>query len=207
MRTIGVVGPTGAGKSLVLRMLASLGAATIEADDLSRELLQPGAPLTQRIRAEFGDRFLCSDGSLKRGELAALIFSDEAARVRLNGIMYPAMVDLLRARLVALEASAAPPELVAVEAANLLEMGGDRHVDVIVAVEAAQEIRRRRLEDRDGLSPDAALERIGAHSAAGLDRPDADFFIRNDGEEGSLATQVEQLYRRVTADGAVSSRD
>ena len=66
MRTIGVVGPTGAGKSVVLRMLAALGAVTIEADDLSRELLRPGAPLTERIRAEFGDEYLRQDGSLKR---------------------------------------------------------------------------------------------------------------------------------------------
>lgn len=199
MRTIGVVGPTGAGKSVVLRMLAALGAVTIEADDLSRELLRPRAPLTERLRAEFGDEYLRHDGSLKRSELAALIFSDEDARIRLNAIMYPAMVELLALRLAALRASEPPPALVAVEAANLLEMGADRCVDAIVLVDADPVMRRRRLQERDGLSAEAAQERIDAQSAAGLDHPEADFSIHNDGEEGPLRAQVEEFFRHLVA--------
>jgi dephospho-CoA kinase len=197
MRTIGVVGPTGAGKSVVLRMLAALGAVTIEADDLSRELLGPRAPLTERIRAEFGDGYVRPDGSLKRSELAALIFSDETARVRLNAIMYPAMLDLLETRLAALRASDPAPALVAVEAANLLEMGADRCVDAIVLVDADPATRRKRLEGRDGLDTASAQERIEAQSAAGLDHPRADFSIRNDGEEGPLRSRVEKLLRQL----------
>jgi len=199
MKTIGVVGPTGAGKSLVLRIMAGLGAETIEADDLSRELLQPGAPLTERIRAEFGDGYIREDGSLKRSELAALIFSDERARARLNAIMYPAMVSALRSHLAGLRESMPTPALVAVEAANLLEMGADECVDAIVLVDAPAATRLRRLQERDGLSADAASERLAAQSAAGLDRPTADFHISNDGEEGSLRVQVEELLRQLEA--------
>jgi dephospho-CoA kinase len=122
MIVLGIVGAMGSGKTVVLEILGELGAAIIRADDLSRELLTPVSDTTQAVRVEFGEDFFDANGHLLRGKLAALIFSSEDARGRLNAIIYPAMLGLLRRQLEQICNRHCSPALMAVEAANLHEM-------------------------------------------------------------------------------------
>ncbi len=201
MTVLGIVGPMGSGKTFVLEILGRLGAVTIEADDLSRELLQPGAALTGKIRHAFGEEFFDSEGNLLRGRLAELIFASEQARQRLNDIMYPAMVGLLQERLAQLREATVPPALVTVEAANLYEMGADRLVDYVLNVTASRPVREHRIRTRDNLTVAETKRRLDAHAAAGLDDSPADLEINTDKNAGQLQAEVEALYQRLTGRG------
>lgn len=200
MTVLGIVGPMGSGKTHVLEVLGRLGAVTIAADDLSRELLDAGAPLLDEIRRVFGCGYFDDRGRLLRGELAGLIFSDEAARRRLNEVMYPAMVRLMGSRLAALQDDASVG-LVAIEAANLYEMGADAEVDYVLEVTAARPVREERIRQRDGLSIEETRRRLDAHAAAGLDENEADFTIDTAQGAAELEAEVAALYQRLTRRG------
>ena len=89
MKRIGLTGGIGSGKSTVARMLAERGAVVVDADQIARELVEPGGAALAELVTEFGPRILQADGSLSRAELAAMAFSDPRATERLNAIMHP----------------------------------------------------------------------------------------------------------------------
>ncbi|MFP3903288.1 MAG: dephospho-CoA kinase [Armatimonadota bacterium] len=196
MIVVGVLGAMGAGKTHVLGILNSLGAVTIQADDVSRELLQPESDLCRRIRRTFGDEYF-DNRRLRRGKLAKRIFQDEAARKRLNAIMYPAMKKTLREKIQALAQQPCPPDIVAVEAANLFEMGADELTDVTVNITAARDIRADRIQRRDQISRQEAERRLDSHAAAGLDRPAADFEVNTEKGKEYLWREMLRLYEKL----------
>ena len=195
MIVLGIVGAMGSGKTVVLEILGELGAAIIRADDLSRELLTPVSDTTQAVRVEFGEDFFDANGHLLRGKLAALIFSSEDARGRLNAIIYPAMLGLLRRQLEQICNRHCSPALVAVEAANLHEMGGDRLMDRVLRVTAPMQVRQERIQLRDGLSVQEAQVRLASHTAAGLDQGAADYELPTDKPITQLRADVQRLYQ------------
>ena len=80
--TVAVTGGIGAGKSAVSRALAELGAVVIDSDVLARDVVAPGTEGLAAVAAEFGPDVLCSDGSLDRAELAAIIFPKTVAAAK-----------------------------------------------------------------------------------------------------------------------------
>jgi dephospho-CoA kinase len=192
---IGLIGPVAAGKSLVLAEMERLGAVTIRADDVSRALLAPGQPLLDAVFAAFGERYRRPDGSLDRRALGQLIFSDEEARARLEGILHPAMVARMAEMITAERERPCPPPAVVVEAANLAPMGGLKLVDVTVMVTAERETRVRRLMARDGMTRAEAEALVNLHEALGLEAFPADYVLVNDGDEADLRTAVQRLGR------------
>lgn len=91
MILVGLTGGIGAGKSTVSKLLADRGAAIVDADQIARDLQAPGAPLLDRMAERFGVHIINDDGSLDRGAVASIVFSDEQALKDLNGIVHPAM--------------------------------------------------------------------------------------------------------------------
>ncbi len=194
MLVLGIAGPLGSGKSTVLRMLQDLGAATLRADDVSRELLRPGQRVLERARAAFGEEFFAEDGTLRRNRLAELIFADAQAREQLNQIMHPPMVARLRQRVEDCRQGASPPEVLAIEAAILYEMGLAPLTDKLVLVTAPAAVRTQRLQDRDGLSEEEARHRVKLHDEMGLDKIEADYTINTAGDLADTRRQVEELW-------------
>lgn len=195
MVVIGLVGAIGAGKTEVLRLLGARGARTVAADELSREVLAPGQPALAQVRAAFGDEYFDAQGQLLRKALGNLIFRDEAARRRLDAIVHPLMTALLEQRLARWRQEGAA--VAVVEAAVLEEMGARPLVDRMVRVEAGQDLRLRRLRERDRLTEGEARQRLEAHARLALDGTEADFQLTNEGEIEKLDKQVEQLWLAV----------
>jgi len=198
MIVLGVAGPLASGKSTVLEMLEELGAATLRADDVSRELLQPGQPALAQVRAAFGEEYLTPAGELHRNKLAKLIFADGQARERLNRIMHPPMLARLRELTNDYCYSANPPPVIAIEAAVLHQMGLDQIVEKILLVTASELTRIRRLCQRDGLSDQQARERIQLHDELGLGQVEADYIIDTNGELAETRQQVTNLWAHLT---------
>ena len=89
MPLIALTGGIASGKSTVARRLGELGAVVVDADAISREVVEPGQPALNAIRHAFGDQVIAEDGSLDRGALGRIVFADELARQLLNGIVHP----------------------------------------------------------------------------------------------------------------------
>jgi len=198
MIVLGVAGPLASGKSTVLKLLEELGAATLRADDVSRELLQAGQPVFEQVRAAFGDEYLTPAGELRRKKLAKLIFADAQARQRLNRIMHPPMVAQLREIADEYRRAAEPPPVIAIEAAILYQMGLDKIVDKVLLVTASEPTRIRRLRQRDGLSEQQAQRRVKLHDELGLGQVEADYIIDTSGELAETRQQVANLWAELT---------
>ena len=193
MLQVGLTGGIGAGKSTATARLAALGAVVIDADVLAREAVAPGtAGLAAVVRA-FGAEVLAPDGSLDRAALAARVFADPAARQRLEAIVHPE-VARRRAELVA----AAPGDAVVVHDIPLLvEMGLTAGLDLVVVVDAAQEVRLRRLVEGRGLDEEQARSRIAAQAERAERLAIADVVLDGGGAVSQLQAQVDRLWERL----------
>ena len=141
---IGLTGGIGSGKSTVAAMFATLGAVVIDADAISRELVEPGQPALQALVDEFGDGIIAPDGSLRRSELANIAFQDRTATERLNAIMHP----LIRAESERRLAAAASSGVVLYDMPLLFETDQVKLVDVVVVVDVPEALQVKRAVGR-----------------------------------------------------------
>lgn len=192
MVTIGLTGGVGSGKSTVAGLLADHGAFVVDADAVAREVVAPGTPGLAAVAAEFGPDVIAADGSLDRAALAAVVFTDDAARGRLNAIVHP----LIGARTAELMAGAAPGQVVVHDVPLLVENKLAAAYDVVVVVIADDAVRLSRLAAR-GMASDEARRRIAAQASDEERRAVADVVLTNDGELDHLAAQVDALWRTV----------
>jgi dephospho-CoA kinase len=191
MLMVGLTGGIGAGKSAVAARLAELGALVVDSDLLAREVVAPGTEGLAEVVAAFGDGVLTPAGALDRPALAALVFEDEAARARLEGIIHPRV----RARMASI-VSAAPPDAIVVNDVPLLvEAGLSAHYDLVVVVLASESVRLARLTDSRRMSEDEARARMAAQASDDQRRAVADVVIENNGTLDELRAAVDEVWR------------
>jgi dephospho-CoA kinase len=198
---VGLIGGVGSGKSTVRALFAEHGAVVIDADQIAREVVEPGTPGLASVLERFSTAVQAADGSLDRAALAAIVFADPAALADLNAIVHP----LVRARSTELLA-AVPEEAIAVYEVPIMAEGGPvqpRDFDLVIAVESALPIRLARLEER-GLPREQANARVAAQASDEQRRAIAHLVITNDGSREELAAEVDdvwsQLVDRAAAD-------
>lgn len=193
MRILGLTGGIAAGKSVVARRLAELGAVVVDADVIAREVVEPGTPALDAIRSRFGDGVIAADGSLDRPALAAIVFSDAAARSDLNGITHPAVRQ--RSQELFAAAGAADPDAVVVYDVPLLAEGTRRdEFDRVIVVHADRDERLRRLVELRGMSPDEAGRRIDAQASDEQRLAVADTVIDANGSLEDTLRAVDELW-------------
>ncbi len=195
---IGLTGGIGSGKSTVATLLTARGARLVDADRIAREVVGPGTPGLAAVVEAFGDGVLTSEGALDRSALAAVVFTDPAARARLDGIVHP----LVRARAAEMVAQARPDSVVVQDVPLLVETGQAPSFDLVLVVEADPETRVRRLVQR-GLTEEDARARIAAQATDEQRRAVADVVLDNTGTIEDLTAQVERFWsERVLPDPA-----
>lgn len=188
---LGVTGNIASGKSSVCRQLARRGALVVDADQLAREVVEPGGPVLEQLVAAFGEDILKADGSLDRHCLGDLVFSDPSARDRLNAIIHPAIAALSVTRLQELRAAA---PLIVYEAPLLFEVGAETRVDKVLVVTIDPEVQLARLMERDRLDQQSAQQRIDAQMAQEQKIAHADYVIDNSASQEETMAQVERLW-------------
>ena len=156
MTVIGLTGPTGAGKTTALEILAEMDFEIVDCDALYYQLLKTDAILRQSLMDTFGHVFL-SDGQLDRKRVAARVFGDPAELDKLNNIVFPAVSMAVEQKI-----KNCSQKGVAIDAVNLVESGIGQLCDATVAVTAAPAIRLRRIMERDHLTREQAQARINA---------------------------------------------
>jgi len=187
---IGLTGGIGSGKSTVARLLAAQGAAVVDADALAREVLAPGSPGLDAVAAEFGAGVLGTDGALDRAALASLVFSDLQHRQALEAITHPAIA----ARTAALVAAAPSDAVLVHDVPLLVEKGMGAAYHLVLVVDAAPEVRLRRLLDR-GLVIDDARGRMAAQATTQDRRAAADVWLDNGGDLAPLEHAARSLWQ------------
>lgn len=198
MRRIGLTGGIGSGKSTVAAMLAEHGAVVIDADAISRELVVPGTPALAALVEAFGPGILREDGSLNRGELARLAFTQADGTTRLNGIMHPRIRAESERRLAAAAESGCP--VVVYDMPLLLETGQQGLVDLVVVVDVPEELQVERATGERGLDADDVRRRMAVQVDRSTRRDAADAVIDNSGTIADTRVQVDRLWERIAAD-------
>lgn len=200
MTRIGLTGGIGSGKSTVAGMLVERGAVVIDADQIARDLVEPGGPALAELVTEFGPRILQENGSLSRGELARLAFSDPRATLRLNEIMHP----LIRAEAVR-QLNAQPDRAVVVYDMPLLVETGQRDVvDLVVVVDVPEEVQIDRAVRLRGLDEEDVRRRMAVQSTRDERLAAADVVVDNSGDLEATAAQVDGLWLRLASSSGAS---
>lgn len=200
MRVIGLTGGIASGKSVVARRLAEHGAVHVDADELARDVVEPGEPALAEIVREFGPSILGPDGRLDRAALASVIFTDPERRAALNAITHPAVKR--RARELMDEAAARDPDAVVVYDVPLLveaRVDAEHDFDLVVVVNASTETRIRRLVELRGLSREEAVHRLNSQVSDTERLAIADVVIDSNGTLEETLQQADRLWERLTS--------
>ena len=173
---LGICGASGAGKSTFCSLLAQKGAVIADADAAAREVMRAGSPVLEALCAAFGADILLPDGSLDRGKLSERAFRDQESTRKLNAVTHPAILRLLvRTAFDAFHAG----KTAVIDAPLLFTAGLDRLCDLTAVVTAPEEVRRRRIAARDGLSDAAIDARFIAQRGEAEKAAAADIILRN----------------------------
>jgi dephospho-CoA kinase len=197
MSRIAVTGGVGSGKSEVARMLAARGATVVDADAIAREVVAPGTPGLRAVLEEFGPDVAAQDGSLDRARLAALVFSDDAARRRLEAIVHP----LVAARAQELLDAVPVDEVAVYDVPLLVERGLAHGFDTVVVVDVPVETQIERLVRCRGMTEADARARLAAQASRAERLALADIVLDNSGTRADLVVRVDELWERLTSPG------
>lgn len=192
---IGLTGGIGSGKSEVSRRLAERGAVVIDADQIAREVVEPGTEGLAEIVAAFGSEILRPDGALDRPKLGSIVFSDPAKLEILNGIVHPKV----GARVQQVLDETPSGGVIVYDVPLLAENNLAPTFDQVIVVDTDDEIRIRRLGETRGMSEPDARARIAAQASREDRLAVADTVIDNNGTVEDLDRQIDELWARLTS--------
>ena len=188
---VALTGGIASGKSTVADLFAALGVPVIDTDVIAREVVEPGRPALAQVVETFGPQVLDAEGRLDRKRMREHIFSDPAARRRLEAILHPA----IRAEMERQSQAADGPYQVLV--IPLLAEGGRRdHVDRVLLVDVPEELQIERVMWRDGVAREQAQASLNAQATRAQRLAMADDVLRNTGRVDDLREQVAKLHQQ-----------
>ncbi len=197
MKIIGLTGGIGSGKSTVAKIFSELGANVIDADEIAREIVEPGKFIWKRIVSEFGKEMLNDDQTLNRGLLAKVVFEDQDKRAKLNSIMHPRIQEEIISRIDKYR-SDNEARTVIVEAALLVERKGLLKLfDKLIVVSVDEKSRISRIKKRDNLSSEEILSRIRSQISDDQKAKLADFVVDNTESIERTELQVKKIWETI----------
>ncbi|MEV7969802.1 dephospho-CoA kinase [Sphaerisporangium sp. NPDC088356] len=202
MLKIGLTGGIGSGKSEVSRRLADHGAVVIDADKIAREVVEPGTTGLALIVEAFGEDVLRDDGSLNREKLGQIVFADADKLRRLNAIVHPRVGE----RVAEVQEGAPGDAVVVYDVPLLAENNLAPMYEVVIVVDAPDEVRLGRLVGLRGMTEEDALARIRSQASREDRLKIADIVIPNEGSLDRLDSRVDEVWaelqkRRESATG------
>lgn len=197
LRTIGLTGGIGSGKSTVAKMLAALGAEVINADLVGHEVYRPGTPGFEQVVAAFGREIVAEDGTIDRRKLGALVFGKPEALAELNRIVHPLIAAAVRQKIAARRAAGSRVPIV-LEAAVLIEANWIPLVDEVWVVTAAPAAVIERVQSERGLPAQQIEARMKAQISDEERRTHAQVVIENTGSLEELRARVEREWKKLS---------
>lgn len=192
MKIIGLTGGIACGKTTVASMLSELGASVIDADAISHQLTAPGGDALPAIREAFGRLVFFPDGTLNRGALASLVFSNEEDLTTLNGITHPMILDRLKEEIDTCRKMGAL--IVVLDVPLLFEVGAEALADITVCATSPEEVQIERMRTRSGLNREQALSRIRSQMPVSEKEARSDVVLDTNKPLSQLQQDVQKLY-------------
>jgi dephospho-CoA kinase len=205
---VGLTGGIGSGKSTVAERLVEHGVELIDADQIAREVVEPGKPAWKKIVEHFGEDVLDEEGFIDRARLGAIVFGDESKRALLNELTHPPIVNSIATQLEVLQAF---DGVVVIDVPLLVESGNERGYEAVIVVAAKPETQLQRLVELRGMARGEAEARIAAQSPLEEKLAIATHVIWNEGTLDELRAAVddvaEDLLRRAREKTDAESED
>lgn len=195
---LGLTGGIATGKSTVTGMLRERGIPVIDADQIAREVVEPGKPAYDAIIGHFGRDILLADGQIDRKKLGEIVFSDESERQKLNAIVHPEVRRVMREEAETAERNGA--SIVFMDIPLLYESKLQYMVEKIVVVYAPAAMQLARMMERDELEEEQAQKRLRAQFPIDQKREEADFLIDNSRSREETERQVEDMLAEIRAE-------
>jgi dephospho-CoA kinase len=192
MYLVGLTGGIASGKSYVASLLGELGASTVDADQVAREVVVPGSTGLVQVVGAFGFEILSPSGELDRAKLGEIVFADPEKRIELENILHP----LIKARTTQLF-SEQPSEIVVYAVPLLVEANVDYPFDTIITVEAGVENQVSRLMTSRQMSESDARARIEAQTTSPERVARANFVIDSSGPKEQTKLQVVEVWKQL----------
>lgn len=191
MLVLGLTGKTGAGKSMVCSLLRERGCYIIDADKVAREILEVGSSVIEKLSEAFGKDVVKYNGEIDRKILAQKAFASREETEKLNAITHPA----IRERIVdEIEtAKIEEYEVCVIDAAALLESDVRLDCKKVAVVFAPEDVRLKRIIERDNLSVTEAKRRMNAQMRDEFYLEKADIIIINDGVT-DFESEIQKLF-------------
>lgn len=205
MISAGLTGGIGCGKSAVAAMFAARGAATIDSDEIGRNLMQPGNVVYDRIVSGFGPEVVLPDGQLNRAKLAEIVFNDLDRLKHLNAIVHAPVLREIDRQIFA-QRQKNPNAVVLVESAVLFEAGQNRRFDKMVVVWCRPEQQVERYRAKSGLSVEDIQRRMAAQMPGEEKMRMADYVIDTSGTLEETERRVEEVFAQFQALAAAQPR-
>ena len=190
MKTFGLTGGVGMGKSTTAELLRARGVPVVDTDDLARSVVEPGQPALREVQAVFGQNIVGPDGQLRRDELARLVFSNVRARQKLEAILHPRIQELWSAQLATWRAEGR--ELAVVVIPLLFETQAETHFDAVICVACSAATQKQRLLAR-GWTPAECAQRIAAQWPVEQKMAKANYVVWTEAGRDVHAQQLERI--------------
>jgi dephospho-CoA kinase len=197
VKLVGLTGGIASGKSTVAKILERLGVAVINADTLSREVVEPGQDAWKEIVEALGADVLQSDQTLDRQKIRTIIFNNPAFRKKLESIIHPRVRALAEERI--REHTAAGYSIIVYEVPLLFEGNLQEWLRPVILVACDVGTQRTRLQERDHLTEAEAQKHIDAQMSLTEKRRLADYVIENNGSHADLEQQVRAVVEKIKA--------
>jgi len=156
MLKIGITGGIGSGKTIISKAFKQFGIPVYSADDAAKELLSCNEALKRCVIAEFGSEIYSSSGDLNTKVLADIVFTDRDALTRLNALVHPTVKE----DFVKWLEDHSDVHYILKEAAILFETGAHKHLDAVIVVHAEEDLRIKRVMERDSVTKEEVLQRM-----------------------------------------------
>lgn len=202
MHVFGLTGGFASGKSAVAARFAARGVPVLDADQLARDVVQPGTEGLAAVVAEFGPDVVDAAGRLDRKRLGALVFASPEARKRLEALTHPRIHAAMRERTAALAAQR--EALCCYEAPLLVEVGSYETLRPLVVVSASVEAQIERGVRRDGLAEAEAKKRIAAQFPLEKKLAVADYVIDNSSTLSHAVAEADRVLDAICAELGVA---
>lgn len=197
MKLLGLTGGIASGKSTVAAILRRLGVAIINADELSREVVQPGQEAWKEIVDTFGPAILQEDKTLDRRKLRKIVFDNPEARKKLEAIIHPRVRALAEKKISELAATGS--SIIVYEVPLLFEAQIHLWLRPVILVACDVETQKKRLLERDRLTEAEAQQHLDAQMSLEDKRKLADYVIENNGDLEELERQVRGVLQKIQA--------
>ena len=190
MKLLGLTGGVGMGKSTAAAFLLQQGARVVDTDELARDLVQPGQPALAKIRHEFGGAVFLPDGLLNRAALAAIVFSADSLRKKLEAILHPRIRERWLAQVEGWRRENCPLAVVIIPL--LFETQAEGVFDKIICVACSPSSQHERLQAR-GWSDDQIRRRIAAQLPVEQKLARSHFVVWSEGRPEVHRRQITQI--------------